>query len=362
MILSAQRMPISLNSRRRFLKTAAAGLSALATSGVARAQFVPPASSALVDEGLGNAPVSIEVNARPIPSFDRHDRDRVRFGALEYRSGLALTSAFPRFGGLSGLRVDAKGERFISFSDHGHWFTGRIVYQGRAMAALADVESAPMLGPDGKPITSRGWFDSESIAIDGSYVYIGLERVNKVLRFDFNKGFTRARGEVVPLPTAASKLPNNKGLEALVFVPKGQPLAGTLIAISERGLDANGNLIAFLVGGPSPGQFSVRRTEDFDVSDAVLLATGDLLILERKFSWVSGVGIRIRRVPLGSVAPGAVIDGPTIFEADLADEVDNMEGIDAHVTPEGETMLTMVSDDNFSPIQRTLLLQFALVE
>jgi hypothetical protein len=363
MILPAHGMPISRNSRRRFLKTIAAGLSTVATSGIAKAQFVAPlASSAPAGDVSVNAPVSIEVTARAIPSFDRNDRDRVRFGELEYRSGLVLTSPFPRFGGLSGIRVDAKGERFISFSDHGYWFTGRIVYEGRAMAALADVESAPMLGPDGKPITSRGWYDSESIAIDGSFVYIGLERVNKVLRFDFNKGFTRARGEVVPLPTAASKLPNNKGLEALVFVPKGQPLAGTLIAISERGLDAKGNLIAFLVGGPSPGQFSVRRTEDFDVSDAVLLPAGDLLILERKFSWLSGVGIRIRRVPLQSVAPGAVIDGPSIFEADLADEVDNMEGLDAHVTPEGETVLTMVSDDNFSPIQRTLLLQFALME
>ena len=39
-----------------------------------------------------------------------------------------------------------------------------------------------------------------------------------------------------------------------------------------------------------------------------------------------------------------------------------MEGIDAHVTPEGDTVLTMVSDDNFSLIQRTLLLQFTLVE
>jgi hypothetical protein len=362
MIAPAHGMPISRGSRRRFLKTAAAGLSALAVSGLAKAQFVaPPVSPGSAGDVSVNAPVSIEVTARSIPSFDRQDHERVRFGALEYRSGLVLTSSFSRFGGLSGLRLDAKGERFISFSDHGHWFTGRIVYQGRAMTGLADVESAPMLGPDGKPIHSRGWYDSESIAIDGSLVYIGLERVNKVLRFDFNKGFTRARGEVVPLPAAASKLPNNKGLEALVFVPKGQPLAGTLIAISERGLDAKGNLIAFLVGGPSPGQFSVRRTEDFDVSDAVLLPAGDLLILERKFSWLAGLFIRIRRIPLKSIAPGAVIDGPSIFEADLADEVDNMEGIDVHLTPEGETMLTMVSDDNFSPIQRTLLLQFALV-
>ena len=258
--------------------------------------------------------------------------------------------------------LDAKGERFISFSDKGNWFTGRIVYEGRRMTGLADVEAAPMIGPDGRPIQTRGWYDSESIALDGSIVYIGLERANLVLRFDFAKGFTRSRGEVVPLPPAASRLPTNKGLEALVFVPKDMPLAGTLIAISERGLDANGNLIGFLVGGATPGRFSVRRTENFDVSDAVLLVTGDLLVLERKFSWVTGLGIRIRRIPLKTLAPGAVVDGPSIFAADLGNDVDNMEGIDAHVTPEGETVLTMVSDDNFSPIQRTLILQFTLVE
>ena len=112
----------------------------------------------------------------------------------------------------------------------------------------------------------------------------------------------------------------------------------------------------------SRGQFSVRRSENFDVSDAVLLPSGDLLLLERKFSWLGGIGIRIRRVALPTVAPGAVIDGPAIFHADLGNEVDNMEGIDAHVTPEGDTVLTMVSDDNFSLIQRNLLLQFTLVE
>ena len=85
-------------------------------------------------------------------------------------------------------------------------------------------------------------------------------------------------------------------------------------------------------------------------------------MLERKFSLVNGVGIRIRRIPLKSLAPGAVVDGPTIFEADLGNEIDNMEGIDAYVTPEGDTVLTLVSDDNFSLIQRTLLLQFTLVE
>jgi hypothetical protein len=351
-------------SRRSFLNFTAAGLSVAALPDVARAQTAiqPPAKPFKPDEYSVTAPVSIEVSARPLPAFDTRDRSHVRFGSLEYRSGLILTSAFHGFGGLSGIRLDAKGERFIAISDKGSWFTGRIVYKGREMTGLDDVEAAPMLGPNGKPITSRGWYDSESIALDGSFVYIGLERANQVLRFDFSKGFTRSSGEVVPTPPAVRKLPNNKGLEALVWVPKGLPLAGTLIAISERGLDANGNLIAFLVGGKTPGQFSVRRTDNFDVSDAVLLPSGHLLLLERKFSWLGGIGIRIRRVALASVAPGALIDGPAIFNADLGDEIDNMEGIDAHVTPEGDTVLTMVSDDNFSLIQRNLLLQFTLVE
>ncbi len=349
-------------NRRRFLKYTA-GLSAAALSRVASAQTAlqPPPKPIKPAEFSVTAPVSIEVNARPLPSFDARDRSHVRFGSLEYRSGLSLTSPFRGFGGLSGLRLDAKGERFIAIADKGSWFTGRIVYRGREMVGLDDVEAAPLLGSDGKPITSRGWFDSESIALDGSLVYIGLERVNQILRFDFSKGFTGARGEAVPLPPAARKLPFNKGLEALVVLPKGSPLAGTLIAFSERGLDAGGNLVAFLIGGKSPGQFSVRRTDNFDISDAVLLPSGDLLLLERKFSWL-GIGIRVRRIALSSVAPGALVDGPAIFNADLGDEIDNMEGIDAHVTAEGDTVLTMISDDNFSLIQRNLLLQFTLVE
>ena len=350
-------------SRRRFLACAAAGISAAALPCAAPAQTViEPPTRPILPSDTTAAPVSIDVNARPLASFDIRDRSHVRFGALEYRSGLVLTSSFRGFGGLSALRLDAKGERFIAISDHGSWFTGRIVYNGREMTGLADVEAAPLLGPDGRPITARGWFDSESMALDGSLAYVGLERVNQVLRFDLAKGFTGTRGEAIPLPPAARKLPNNKGLEALVFVPKGLPLAGTLIAISERGLDAQGNIIGFLVGGKTPGQFSVRRTDNFDISDAVLLPSGDLLLLERKFSWVGGVGIRIRRIALASVMPGAVLDGPAVFNADLGNEIDNMEGIDAHTTAEGDTVLTMISDDNFSLIQRTLLLQFTLVE
>jgi hypothetical protein len=140
------------------------------------------------------------------------------------------------------------------------------------------------------------------------------------------------------------------------------PLGGTLIAISERGLDATGNISGFLLGGPSPGGFAVRRSSSYDVSDAALLPGGDVLLLERKLSWTSGLNVRIRRIALGEIKPGATVDGPVLFEADLGYEIDNMEGLSVHRNAGGETVLTLISDDNFLPFQRTLLLQFTLAE
>ena len=49
------------------------------------------------------------------------------------------------------------------------------------------------------------------------------------------------------------------------------------------------------------------------------------------------------------------------LDVDLAYQIDNMEGIAVHRNAAGETIITLVSDDNFSAIQRNLLLQFALV-
>ena len=72
--------------------------------------------------------------------------------------------------------------------------------------------------------------------------------------------------------------------------------------------------------------------------------------------------MRIRRVPLAALAPGATVDGPTLIDADMGYQIDNMEGLSVHRDATGEIMLTLMSDDNFSALQRTILLQFRLVE
>src|SRR5262245_35899210 len=307
-------------------------------------------------------PTSIEISAQRLPGFDHTDSSRRQFGLLEFRGGLALTSTFKHFGGLSAIRVQPDGANFIALSDKGWWLKGRIVYDGNRPSGIADAQMAPILGPDGLALAARGWYDTESIAQDGGTLYVGIERVNRIVRLDFGKDGLLARGQPIDAPPGVRALPNNKGLEALVFVPRGLPLGGALIAISERGLNRDGNLLAFIIGGLGLGEFGRKTTGDFDVSDAALLPSGDLLVLERKFSWTTGLFIRIRRIRLADVAPGALVDGRVLFEADLGYAIDNVEGLSVHRGPNGETVLTMVSDDNFSALQRTLLLQFTLAE
>lgn len=306
------------------------------------------------------AQTPIEVRAQPLHRFDLREATRQQFGELSFRGGLVLQSPFRHFGGLSAIRMGSDGEHFISLTDKGWWLRARLLYEGKQPARIAEAEMAPILGPTGASLASRGWYDTEAIAQDGGALYVAIERVHRIVRFDYAKDGLLARGQPIAVPQAMRSLPANKGIEALVFVPKGYALSGTLIAISERGLDANGNLRAFLIGGPAPGSFAVKRTEDFDVSDADLLPDGDLLLLERRFKWTSGVAIRIRRIKLGDIKPGALVDGGAVFEANMWQDIDNMEGLSVHTGPDGESILTLVSDDNFSVLQRTLLLQFAL--
>jgi hypothetical protein len=325
--------------------------------------LVLAASSAPAQRRAPDPPAKIQIAARTIEVFNPREPDQIRFGALEFRGGLELTSSYRGFGGLSAIRVAADGGRFVALTDKGRWLTGRIVYDARRRPqGIGDAVMAPMLGPDGRTLSARGWYDTESIADDGGALYVGIERVNRIVRFDFGRSGVLARGESIALPPGIAKLPHNKGLEAMAVVPKGLPLAGTLIAISERGLDARGDIRAFLIGGPMPAEFSIKRSDDFDISDCALLPSGDLLLLERRFSWWSGVAMRIRRVALTAIAPGTLVDGAPLMFADMGYQIDNMEGIAVHRTAQGKVILTLVSDDNFSMLQRTILLQFRFMD
>jgi hypothetical protein len=336
--------------RRRWLAGGILFAALLAVGGTfAFAQRFPP------------APTRIEVQSLPIASFDNRDPSRTRFGALEFRGGLVLTSKHQAFGGLSAINVEPDGSRFLAITDNGSWLRGRIVYELGKPAGIADAEMAPILGADGKPLAARRWYDVEALTeLDGKH-YIGIERVEQIVRLDVRRDGLLARGEPIAVPPDFKTFISNKSLECLAAAPKNSSLAGSLIVVTEESLDAAGNHRSFLIKGDHVDRFTVTRSDDFDVTDCTILPPGDLLLLERRYSPARGVAMRIRSVPLAAIKPGALADGKTLIEADLGYQIDNMEGIAVHRNAAGETIITVVSDDNFSPLQRNLLLQFAVV-
>jgi hypothetical protein len=301
----------------------------------------------------------VTVRSSPIASFSPSEPERRRFGGLEFRSGLRLTSSYEDFGGFSGLWRAPDGASLVAISDRGHWLTASLRREGGRLAGLDDVKVAPILRADGRPLNRTRSDDTEGLAMAGGSAFVAIERTHQVMRFDFAKEGVMARGREMPVPRELKRLPSNKSLEAIAVAPAAHPLAGAVLVVAERsGGEAEPTLGAIL-SGPRSGLFQVARPSAYDITDMAFLADGDLLLLERWFRPFRGVAMRIRRVPGRMLAPGAMLDGPVLIEADLAQEIDNMEGLAIH-QEEGRSILTLISDDNFSMLQRSILLEFAL--
>ncbi|KFC73240.1 hypothetical protein FG93_01985 [Bosea sp. LC85] len=325
-------------------------------AGLGAASLGLPAAQA---QSLEPGRISLTISAHRFDAFEPRDPGKTRFGELSFRGGLVLRGDHPRFGGFSGLWRSRSGGDLVAITDNSFWLTAKTVSERGRIVRFEQAELAPFLGSSGRPLHRSRYYDTESLTIADGVAYIGVERTHDVLRFDWARYGVEARARIIPVPREVKRLPSNRGLEAMGVVPAGQPLAGALAAIAERSGGEDGPTLGAIIGGPQPGLFQVRRHGSFDVTDLAFLPGGDILLLERWYKPLRGVGMRIRRVPGASLRPGAMLDGPSLIEADLGQEIDNMEGLCVH-QDQGETVLTLISDDNFSFLQRTVLLEFAL--
>lgn len=304
-------------------------------------------------------PIPITVTASPIPTFRPQSQD-TRFGKLEYRGGMTLSSDFPGFGGISGFVLEPRGKGFLALTDAGLFLKGKLDTDGDRPVGLSDVMAAAMLDEKGRIQASQGRGDAEALAVAPDAVYVTFEDINELWSYPGPDPLGKT-GIPVPVPPGVKKLRKNLGLEALVYVP-GPPMTGALIAIGEQGASADDDLPGFIISGPTPGAFTVRKSGVFSATDAAIGPNATLYLLERSFSVSAGVAMQLRRFPLAEVRPGAVLEGEILITADMGFEIDNMEGLSVTVNAKGETLFTIVSDDNFSALQRTILLRFALVE
>ncbi len=286
-------------------------------------------------------PSQIKITATPV-SLSETDPRANQLGELHFEAGWALQSDDAMFGSLSGLVIE--GNRFVSISDYG--VLTRFDLKNGSLDPL----------PRGCGLRPYKWAqDAEALAraTDGT-LYIGLEVLQAICTVKAgSKVATQAQ------PAAMAKWRPNGGPESIALTHDGG-----LVVIEENRIkgDQPRDLLYFAKPptrtGPEPVKLGYVPPEGFSPTDVNILPDGRLLVLNRNFN----------AIPFGFTAVLVVVEKP-VYRADtvlrgreIARFVppvlsDNFEGLATRKTPEG-TEIWILSDDNFFPLQQTLLLKF----
>jgi hypothetical protein len=327
------------------------GLHLLAFTTALALPLAPVATAEIVD---------LPVVSRAFSEFAIGSNKRI-FGKLEFLGGLSYSSSNPLLGAVSAIRFRKDHENFLAVLDTGHWLTGRIERdaEGR-LGGLADLKTRSMFNSEGEDENVKYQMDAEGLAIGKGELFVSYEVVHRIDAYP-DPGFMEARPtRSLPLPFPRKEMRSNRGMETLAMSPAAGPLGATLVAATERSLDADGNVLAAVLDGPRAGPFSVVRNHPWDITDGAFLPNGDLLLLERRYRLSDGVGMRIRRIDGAKIRPGAVVDGEVLIDVDLSHQIDNMEGLDVVKMADDDIRIIVVSDDNHSILQRNLMLEFRL--
>ncbi len=327
----------------------------------------------------------IAVEAVPIPHFERANPEQTRFGRLEWRGGLVLTSPSPLFGGWSGLTIDAAGSRILGISDTGVWLTGQLTYDGTRPTGIVSARLGPLRSGDGQRLRRARDQDAEGVALlsgtlERGEVLVSFERNHRIVRYPVT-------ADGVGLPTAALTLhpdtrllESNKSLEAVCMLQSG-PAKGSVVTFAERFPSRDGRHVGWMrppLDGPQTPTgkpatelwktLSVQVLDGYDITDCAGARDGGLFLLERRFRVsygdpLTGPKMRIRQISQTDLLSDKTITGETLIEANGRHEIDNMEGLAVHTDAQDRIIFTLISDDNFnSYLQRTVLLQFVLVD
>ncbi|HEV7254239.1 MAG TPA: esterase-like activity of phytase family protein [Mesorhizobium sp.] len=340
---------------RSFRRAALALLPATALLFGLAAAHRPALSSAL-------KPFTVEVTARPIKEF-AIGRAETRFGALEFAGGLELSGSSSEFGGLSAFRFLDGGESLLGVTDTGFWFDARIERDAAGRpAGVSRFSMQPILDEEGRGVAEKWEADAEGLGIVDGTAVVSFERNHRIAAFDLKPGAMGRSTGSLPFLVPAHELRQNRGFETVAVAPAESPLEGAIVVASEKSLDKRGNIFGAVLSGPRKGIFTVRRDEPFDITDGDFLPNGDLLLLERSFSMVAGVAMRLRLIPGEEIRPGEIAEGEVVLEADMSFQIDNMEALDVWRRADGATVVSLMSDDNLSLLQRNLYLEFVLHE
>ncbi|OQW62420.1 MAG: hypothetical protein A4S17_07940 [Proteobacteria bacterium HN_bin10] len=279
-------------------------------------------------------------------------------GRLAYRGGLELRSDDPTFVGLSGIEV-LDNNRAVFIGDEADWVEAQLVLDERGhLTGFTDVRSAWMRDERGRPFRDKTQGDSEGLAqlADGRFA-VSFERSHRIRIYDLNRDGPFGAAAPGPRLDEVARLPANSSLEALAA------LENTLLTGAEGGDEPAAPLWLAPIDASAPvvPRFSYPLSGGFSLTGMDRLPDGSIVALERFYAPVIGPRARITRFAAPSGEGGAV-EPELLALLEPPFPLDNFEGISAVRASDGATRLYIISDNNRSAQQRTLLLAFDIVE
>ncbi len=293
----------------------------------------------------------ITVTATPVP-LNPADPKQTTIDALEYVAGFALDSTAPEWGGYSGMVMEADGGSLLAVSDVGHWLKLELKHDDAgALTGVGAARIEPLLDEAGKPVTGKEWSDAEEIAqAENGPFFVSFERRHRIWRYASAGGIPSGAAASVPTPPQIGALPENSGLEAMTA-----DIDGRILLIAEGGADPGRGSRGWSGRDQAWAGFAVERTDGFEPTSLTHKANGNVLLLERRYTEAEGPAARVSLLapPLGDRAAGFTLG---VLRRPLT--VDNFEAIAVRPAADGRVFVYLLSDDNQSDQQRTLLLQF----
>ncbi len=313
----------------------------------------------LADPSLAVPALSaLPLSSTPLP-LDRDDPGVEHIGALAFRGAIQIRSSNALFGGLSALRA-GRGDRMLALSDTGNWIAFDTVEQDGKLVGVNNAVIAPVLRPDGRAATSKSDGDCESLEWDAATgaATIVYEQDHRLVHFagiDAGQPRTLTRRPVATerIAAMADWRPNGGG-EAMAVLP-----GGVRIVIREDA-DADGighDAIVTMAAGSR--RVIVTAPAGFSPTDAVALDASTLLVINRRFN-TSGIGAALTLVDMSGIATASRFEARELARLQPPLTLDNMEGL-ALRRDGARVFVYIVSDDNLSSLQRTLLMKFELM-
>lgn len=273
-------------------------------------------------------------------------------GELVLTGGWELRSKNSSFGGFSALQAVGNG-RLLALSDAAV-MAGFTLTNG---PVTRDSFVAPLPVRKGEPSNKMDQ-DSESLTFDpatGRY-WVGYEQRHRIRRF----APAFARAQATGKPAVMQDWPDNGGVEAMVRRDDGS----FLVFSESRSLRPGVTVGLIFASDPAePGAkvqgFAYQPPKGFRITDIAELPDGRFITLHRRFDYVRGVVAKVGIIEPAQIGPDRLVVPRVIATFEPPLPVDNMEGI-AVEQQSGKTIIWMISDDNYFPVQRTLLLRFDL--